>query len=153
MIGVAALKPDEAYCPFCMKTQSKFEELLLEPECGVTAISLRNIAKLISAHGIVKLIYHSPYPNPDDPYTEITFQDGFRWTATGFACGYGGEGPAGLATACTKFLDRWDITLDVTSRLDKDGNTCYLFTRGQGIGKLIDKVNGVMDCEFNIEIF
>lgn len=120
---------------------------------GVTRISLRNIERLISVHGKVKLIFHSPYPNPKEPYTKIIFQDGFSHTATGFSCGYLGEGPNGLATVCTEFLDRDDIVLRVIASLVKDGSKCYLFTRGQGTGKEMIYFMGMMDCEYDLFIF
>ena len=125
----------------------------LEEEGGVTEISLNNIRRLVPMHGGVKFIFLSTYPDHNDPYTEIYFQDGFKWTATGFSIGYRGEGPHGLERTIIFHLNRTDITMDIIAGLDSGGGVCYLFTRGQGTGRAIMRIPGVMDCEYDIDVY
>lgn len=127
---------------------------MLQEEGGVTEISLSNIEKLKEKHGDVKFVFHSMYGDDPYPNTEIYFQDGFKWTATGFSTGYRGEGPRGLEKVINSYLDRTDIDIDVIGGLDaNEGATCHLFTRGQGVGKAIMCIPAVMDGEYDIEVY
>lgn len=73
----------------------------LQQECGVTRISLQNGRVLQEEHGFpcwVRLLGgHDPLSG-NDPAVEVGYPDGHHHRFTGFAFGYGGEGPHGLAT-------------------------------------------------------
>lgn len=84
------------------------EKWRLKPEGGVTEYSLHNGRLLRKAHGLpraVALFYQrSPSAWPvevgfgsPEYVTKVTYQDGHIHEFTGFAWGYGGEGPHGLA--------------------------------------------------------
>jgi len=108
----------------------------LQQECGVTRISLENLALIVPLHGPVRFILHSaPAGTNDEHSTLIAFQDGYIHRATGFASGYGGEGPHGLLTAIQTYLKRNDITIDhICSWLGKD----YMILPGKGAGKSLN---------------
>ena len=125
----------------------------MEKECGVTKISLQNIDELLKEHCIIKMIFHSCYPVPEEAYTDVFFQDGYVHRATGFGVGYKGEGAKGLSLICQAFLFRNDITLDLISQLKHGSGNCYLFTKGTTNGKKLLIFSGVMDCEFDVDIF
>lgn len=106
----------------------------LEEEGGITQISLRNIEKLRSVHGSVRAIEHDNYS--EEQCTNIIFADGHVHRATGFSCGYRGEGPHGLLTVMKDYLFRSDITIDHIaswSSGEKIGRR-YLILRGGGGG-------------------
>ena len=85
----------------------------LKEECGVTVISLDNLGLLSVLHGPVRFIlHHAPAGSTAEDRTLIAFKDGHRHAATGFASGYGGEGPHGLLTAIQAYLQRKDITIE-----------------------------------------
>ena len=81
----------------------------LQRECGVTRISLDNAAILQQWHGkprsIALVFEHDEHQDPDsepEAHVRVTWDDGtIVHTFTGFAWGYGGEGPRGLR----RFLD------------------------------------------------
>lgn len=107
----------------------------LQKECGVTRISLENLALLAPLHGPVRFIMHyAPSGTTVEDKTLVVFQDGYRHTATGFACGYGGEGPHGLLTAIQTYLKREDITIEhICGWRGRE----YLILPGVGNGELI----------------
>lgn len=127
----------------------------LQEEGGVTEISLNNIRKLTSAHGNVKCMLHSLYPEPEDPFTNIYFEDGHVHKATGFSTGYHGTGPSGLVEALDEFLSRNDLDRDLIANLERERPMMYLFTRMRMTCK--DKVlvgfPGCMDCEFDVRVY
>lgn len=120
----------------------------LEEEGGVTNISLRNVEKLVEYHGKVRCIEHSTY---DEDTTTFYFQDGTKFQASGFAIGYLGEGPAGLEIVIKKYLSRTDISMMTLSCWKK--NRIYLVLPGQGLNKAITIHPGVMDCEYDLEVW
>ena len=123
------------------------KNLHLEEEGGVTNISLRNVEKLFKCHGKVRCIEHSTY---GDDMTTFYFQDGTKFQATGFAVGYLGEGSAGLETVIRKYLNR---NISFTTLLQWERDKVYLILHGQGIGKAISIHPGVMDCEYDLEVW
>lgn len=85
----------------------------LKEECGVTRITLENLALLAPLHGPVRfLIHYAPKGMTSEDKTFVVFQDGYQHEASGFASGYGGEGPQGLLTAIQTYLKRRDITIE-----------------------------------------
>lgn len=107
----------------------------LKEECGVTVISLDNLGLLSALHGPVRFILHyAPAGSTVEDKTLIAFRDGYRHQATGFASGYGGEGPHGLLTAIQTYLKRDDITIEQISSWR--GNR-YLILPGKGKGEQI----------------
>ena len=77
----------------------------LQRECGVTRISLDNAAILSQWHGTprsIALVFERDNPEADydrepEAHVRVTWDDGtIVHTFTGFAWGYGGEGPRGL---------------------------------------------------------
>jgi len=116
----------------------------LKEECGVTVRSLENLALLASLHGRVRFILHyAPAGTTAEDKTLIVFQDGYRHTATGFASGYGGEGPHGLLTAIQTYLKRNDITIEhICSWRGRE----YLIIPGNGNGEVI-LIFGRANCE------
>lgn len=107
----------------------------LKQECGVTRISLENLALLASLHGPVRFMLHwAPAGMSSEHSTLVVFQDGYVHTVTGFASGYGGEGPHGLLTAIQTYLKRNDITIEhICSWLGRD----YMVLPGEGTGQHI----------------
>lgn len=105
----------------------------IKEECGVTVISLDNLGLLSALHGQVRFILHyAPIGTTMEDKTLIAFQDGWKHTATGFASGYGGEGPHGLLTAIQTYLKRDDITIEhICSWRGKS----YLILPGKGNGE------------------
>lgn len=128
------------------------EEDELEEEGGVTLVSLRNIRKLVKIHGKVKCILHDTYGEDADEITSIYFEDMHLHISSGFSCGYLGEGPAGLATACREFLDREDITPGVIAKWPAK-ETKYLIIRGRGIGREILFFSGVLEGEYDVVVY
>lgn len=105
----------------------------LKEECGVTVTSLDNLGLLSVLHGPVRFILHyAPAGSTADDRTLIAFQDGYRHAATGFASGYGGEGPHGLLMAIQTYLTRDDITIE---HISSWRGSRYLILSGQGNGK------------------
>jgi len=119
----------------------------LEEEGGVTNISLRNVEKLFKCHGKIRCIEHSTY---GDDTTTFYFQDGTKFQASGFAVGYIGEGAAGLETVIRKYLDR---NIPITTLFHWERDKVYLILSGRGIGKAISVHPGVMDCEYDLEVW
>ena len=112
----------------------------LKEECGVTMISLDNLGLLSALHGCVKFIlHHAPAGSTAEDKTLIAFKDGYKHTATGFASGYGGEGPHGLLTAIQTYLKRTDITIEHICAW-RGGN--YLIVAGQGNGETFGFISG-----------
>jgi len=133
------------------KDYQKEEEL--EEEEGITHISLDNIRKLAKIHGKVKCILHDTYAikNTIDQLTSFYFEDGHLHICSGFASGYLGEGPAGLAIACREFLGREDITPGVISKWCDETKTIII--RGKGNGKEIVFFPNVMDGEYDVVVY
>lgn len=101
----------------------------LKQECGVTQISLENLGLLTVLHGPVRFILHSAILGRPGQSTLIAFKDGYSHVATGFASGYGGEGPHGLLRAIQDFLNRGDININhIAAWSEKD----YLVLPGKG---------------------
>lgn len=101
----------------------------LKKECGVTMVTLDNLGLLSALHGSVRFMIHSA---TTEHSTLVAFHDGYIHRATGFASGYGGEGPHGLLTAIQIYLKRNDITIEhIASWLGRD----YMILPGKGIGK------------------
>lgn len=74
---------------------AKKDASLTEMESGTTRISMQNAVHMSLMHGPILGIIHSV--DPDDVHaTKIFYADGFAYLATGFTCGYSGEGPRGL---------------------------------------------------------
>ena len=114
----------------------------LKEECGVTVISLDNLALLSALHGRVRFILHyAPTGTTVEDRTMIVFEDGWKHLATGFASGYGGEGPHGLLTAIQTHLKRDDITIDHICGW-RGGR--YLILSGKGNG---EKLYFLAGCE------
>ena len=104
----------------------------LKEECGVTVISLDNLGLLSVLHGPVRFILHyAPAGSTVEDKTLIAFKDGHRHVATGFASGYGGEGPHGLLTAIQTYLKRQDITIE---HISSWRGSRYLILPGPGNG-------------------
>ncbi len=120
----------------------------LEEEGGVTNISLRNVEKLFKHHGKIRCIEHNTY---DEDTTTFYFQDGTKFQASGFAVGYVGEGSAGLETVIRIYLKRTDIS--ITTLLHWERDMVYLILQGQGFNKAISIHPGVMDCEYDLEVW
>jgi len=70
----------------------------LKEEGGITAHSLFNAKALSLAHGEVRHVTLDGNARQCDYRTTVEYEDGFHWEYTGFAWGYGGEGPNGLVT-------------------------------------------------------
>lgn len=101
----------------------------IKQECGVTQISLENLGLCVVLHGPVRFILHSAIIGRPGQSTLIAFQDGHSHVATGFSCGYRGEGPHGLLHAIQDFLDRGDINIHhIADWSGKD----YLVLPGKG---------------------
>jgi len=123
----------------------------LEEEGGVTEVSLRNIEKIITGHGPVRIIIHrADQDDPLEQFTEIHFVDGYVHIATGFSIGYMGEGPRGLVTAIKRYLVREDITVETVSKWLHGIN--YIILMGQGQGKPIFKEYAVRPRPYGNEI-
>jgi len=122
----------------------------LEEEGGITQVSLRNIAKLYKQHGKVKFVEHWTYGR--EQTTEIFFEDGFTFVASGFGCGYVGEGSYGLLKVIELYLRRTDITIDHITAWKGD-HTVYLLLRGDGQGRAVSCHSGVQDCEYDLEVW
>jgi len=119
----------------------------LKEECGVTVISLDNLGLLSAVHGRVRFILHyAPTGTTMDDRTMIVFEDGWKHLATGFASGYGGEGPHGLLTAIQTYLKRDDITIEhISSWRGKQ----YLILPGKGNGEDIYFLSSTHDPHVN----
>lgn len=125
----------------------------MKPEGEVTQVSLDNIEELVGVHGPVRFIEHSSVWD-DEEHTMIYFGDGFAYLATGFGVGYPGEGPNGLLQVIREHLHRTDITRHHVQCLWKSNDgTVRVILFGQGIGECISTFPGVMDCEFDAEIW
>jgi hypothetical protein len=133
------------------KQQAEMKRLNCEEEGGVTQVSLRNLDKYAREHGAVRAIEHINYFESDE-HTIFHFNDGTKYTATGFSVGYAGEGPRGLVTAIMIYLKRTDITIELVSAWSKDPYV-YLMTHGQGFGKQIAIFMGVQDMDFDAEVW
>lgn len=114
----------------------------IKEECGVTMISLDNLGLLSALHGRVRFILHNaPSGTTAGDKTLIAFEDGWKHTATGFASGYGGEGPHGLLTAIQTYLKRDDITIE---HISSWRGSRYLILPGKGNG---EKLFFLAGCE------
>jgi hypothetical protein len=70
----------------------------LQPEGGVTQISLENARTLIEAYGLPQIVQLvNAGKDASEHEVVATWEDEAEFTFTGFAWGYGGEGPRGLA--------------------------------------------------------
>jgi hypothetical protein len=123
----------------------------MKEEGGVTEISLENIEELVRVHGNVHFIQHWTYPKPDDPHTDIYFEDGFMHTATGFSTGYRGTGPHGLLKVITKRLGRDDITIEHIAKWKK-GHTVWMILSSRGAGGQMI-THSCSDMEYDLEIW
>ena len=56
------------------------------------------VATIACAHGEVRHVTLDGNARQCDYRTTVEYEDGFHWEYTGFAWGYGGEGPNGLVT-------------------------------------------------------
>lgn len=72
--------------------------MILGDSEGITSISLENIKELDNKR-LVKILIKPEVP----PASIFYFDDGTIYKATGFAIGYGGEGPHGLHKAIKYF--------------------------------------------------
>ena len=124
------------------------KNLILEEEGGVPSISLRNVEKMVECHGKARCIEHNTY---EEDTTTFYFQDGTKFQASGFAVGYLGEGSAGLEAVIKKYLNRTDILMATLSHWRRD--RAYLILQGQGLNEAISIHPGVMDCEYDLEIW
>jgi len=108
-----------------MPTNNK--TLQIEPEGGVTEISLNNAKVLIKEHGVpIKLNFHAD-KKKCDYFVRAEWRDGFSFCFSGFAWGYGGTGPRGLL----KFFHMahvWSIVPDDLP-IDKFGKTDATWNR------------------------
>lgn len=106
----------------------------LHEEEGITRKSIENIDFLVTNHGAVRfLIHHAPEARSvAGDMTFFVFQDGYNHVATGFASGYGGEGPRGLQETIQKHLRRHDITLDHIASWPRGSDFMILNGRGKG---------------------
>jgi len=96
-----------------------FNVPVLEPECGVTSISLINAHTLLVWHGEPVSIDFKANTKLGDWTVTMHWKD-CKWVFTGFAWGYGGEGPAGLQ----RLMNLIGMDLDVHKLLiDKFGKT------------------------------
>lgn len=69
----------------------------VEPECGVSAISLKNLTILIELFGKPKSI--GCIDSRNGPVVMAVWDSGYTFTFTGFSWGYRGEGPRTLQKA------------------------------------------------------
>lgn len=96
-------------------------------EGGVTEISLDNAKILIEQHGLPTEITFRADKVKCDYNMNTLFVDGYRHNFSGFAWGYGGTAPAGLA----RFFELAQISAltpdDIT--IDKYGRTFMTWTR------------------------
>ena len=129
--------------------QEEMKRLGCEEEGGVTQISLRNIEKFAAVYGEVRAIEHDTY---GEERTKVCFAGGHVYVATGFSCGYGGEGPRGLWEIIKKYLKRDDITRDLVGGISND-NVVHLFLAGQGEAEPIIKYPGCCDSEFDVVVW
>lgn len=91
------------------------EDLDLEPECGVTDISLRNGEKLIKKFGCPTTV--SGIKNGSEYVLHIGWNESpIGFNLTGFSWGYNGTGSNGLV----KFLTScgFDINIDKVASMD-----------------------------------
>lgn len=124
---------------------------------GITNVSLRNIAAFATVHGEVRAIEHDCYTaqqsgNNFECTTVVHFRDGARYSASGFACGYHGEGPRGLVEVITKYLGRTDITPELVATWLTTG-TIFMVTFGQGNGCPLARYTGCQDMEFDAIVY
>jgi len=90
---------------------------VIEPECGVTQVSLSNGRALLAEHGFpcwVRL------HDDSECTTVVGYPDGHQHVFTGFGWGYGGEGPHGLAEWATE--NRVPLSFDEVVRLSGTGD-------------------------------
>jgi hypothetical protein len=133
------------------------KRILGREEARITAISLRNLFELAPANGGVVLIVHSaadaqrPIEGAEEHWTRFIFGNGMEYVANGFACGYLGEGPNGLAKAIRDYLHRPDITIEHVAGWVGTGKV-YVIT-ANGNGKCLVRYPCVCDGEFDVEIW
>lgn len=144
---------EEIYDPYkhIVSEQQRQEMKLLgcEEEGGVTQASLRNLEKFAKMHGRVRFLEHDRYSKEE--HTSFYFVDGTVYVATGFSAGYAGEGPRGLMEAIRTHLARTDITFEHISAWKK--GMMHLIIWGQGMGEVVMLYLGVMDCEYDLEVW
>jgi hypothetical protein len=94
---------------------------LLEPEGGVTEVSLRNAELIVKQHGLPSRLDFKANKAKCDYFVVASFPDDFNFVFSGFSWGYEGEGPSGL----TQFfilaqvnLNRDNIPMDKYERTD-----------------------------------
>ncbi len=120
----------------------------LQTECGVTRISLENLSLLGVFHGRVKFIFHyAPSGTMAEDATLVVYEDGHQHVATGFSCGYPGEGPHGLLEAIHKYLGRRDITIEHICGWREERAQGYMVLPGRGIGKAVLNLGA---CAFEV---
>lgn len=126
----------------------------MREECEVTQVSLDNIAELATIHGCIRFIEHST-AWPDEQETIVLFEDGHQHRATGFAVGYSGEAPEGLYRLIIgSLMGRTDITRHhIQVRWKDDDGKVRLILPRQGLGEPLATFAGVMDCEYDLEIW
>lgn len=125
----------------------------MKEECEVTQVSLDNIAELAVEHGRIRFIEHST-AWPDEQETIILFCDGHQHRANGFAVGYPGTAPEGLYRLVTEIMGRTDITRHHIQVEWKDSDEkVRLILAAQGLGIPLVIFAGVMDCEYDVEVW
>lgn len=131
--------------------QEEMKRLGCEEEGGVTQVSLRNIEKFVKAHGEVRAIEHNAY---GEEHTKVYFAGGPVYVATGFSCGYAGEGPRGLHEIIKKYLRRSDVTRDLISGMFNE-RVVHLFLAGEGEGHHgpVRTFKGCCDSEFDVVVW
>lgn len=83
-------------CPKCGCSDVFMRTAPQEQECGVTSVSLQNLADFTTLHGKIDSLDFSGDTKRGDYFVTAHWKDGSAWKFSGFSWGYAGEGPRGL---------------------------------------------------------